>query len=318
MDGAAWLEISLTVDGELAEAVAEVIGRYTPGGVAIESTAIIANAEDEGRAIGPLRVCGYLPFDDNLEDTRRQVEQALWYLGRISPLPPINFRPIPQVNWVEAWKEHYHPIPVGEKIIIIPAWLETPPGDRSAIRIDPGMAFGTGSHPTTQLCLELIEKAIEMLLSDQQENPISDPLEFIDIGCGSGILAIAALKLGAASGIGVDIDADAVNAAAENVLLNGEAERFKVGLGSVREIIENAFGQTTAPLVFANILAGVLVKLFAEGLGELVKPGGYLILSGILEEACSEVESSLSDRDLELIERRQQGDWVALLAKKPG
>lgn len=155
---AAWLEVSLLVDGELAEAVAEVLSRYAPGGVAIESTAVTANEDDEGgRAVGPLRVCAYLPMNEEVEATRQRLEEALWYLGRICSLPAPQFQPVQEADWAEAWKKHYHPIPVGQKLIIVPAWLEPPSADRIPIRMDPGMAFGTGTHPTTQLCLEAIE-----------------------------------------------------------------------------------------------------------------------------------------------------------------
>lgn len=203
---ATWMEVSLTVDGELAEAVAEVMARYIPDGVAIESTAIIPDLEGEGQPGGPLRVCGYLPIDERLEETRRRLEEGLWYLGRIRPLPAAEYKPIQEINWVEAWKQHYQPIPIGRRLIIVPAWIELPTQERIPIRIDPGMAFGTGTHPTTQLCLELLEEYLR-------------PGEaIIDMGCGSCILAIAAIKLGASQALGVDIDLQAIpNARAKRV-----------------------------------------------------------------------------------------------------
>src|SRR5512139_240301 len=115
MSEANWLEVSLTVDGELAEPVAEVLARFIPEGVVIESTAVTANLDDsQGHAVGPLRVFGYLPMDGQLEETRRQLEQALWYLGRIRPLPVAQFKPIQNTNGSEAWKQHYKPIAVGD------------------------------------------------------------------------------------------------------------------------------------------------------------------------------------------------------------
>ena len=156
-----WLEVSLTVNGELAEAVAEVLARFVPGGVVVESTAIYADPEDHGYPVGPLRVCGYLPMDVQLEETRQRIEEALYFLGRIQPLPDPQFKPIEEVNWAEAWKQHYKPIAIGKKLVIVPAWLDSPDESRISIRIDPGMAFGTGTHPTTQLCLELLE--VELL-----------------------------------------------------------------------------------------------------------------------------------------------------------
>ncbi len=109
----------------MAEAVAEVLARFVPDGVVIEFTAISPDPEGEGHPVGPLRVCGYLPADTDLEDTRRRLEEALWYLGCIRPLPAPQFKSIEEVNWVEAWKQHYHPIPIGQKLIIVPAWLES-------------------------------------------------------------------------------------------------------------------------------------------------------------------------------------------------
>jgi ribosomal protein L11 methyltransferase len=303
-----WLEVSLIVDGELAEAVAEVLARYIPDGVVIESTAVTAGPEDEGgQAVGPLRVCGYLPMDANLEETRRRIEEGLWYLGRIRPLPAPVFKPFEEVNWVEAWKEHYHPIPVGQRLIIVPAWLETPPGGRIPIRIDPGMAFGTGTHPTTQLCLELLDEF------DGRDLPPG--YQVLDIGCGSGILAAAALKLGASYALGVDIDPLAVDASQANALSNGVSERLDVGVGSVAEVVSGLFGLRQADLVFANILAPIILRLFKDGLARLVKPAGVLILSGILAEQAQEVATAAEQQGMQVVERRQVGDWVALAVR---
>ena len=308
MSGSTWLEVSLTVDGELAEAVAEVLARYIPAGVVIESTAVYAGPEDEnGQAVGPLRVCGYLPVDDQLEETRRKIEEGLWYLGRISPLPAPVFCPFEEVNWVEAWKQHYHPIPVGEGLMIVPAWLEVETGGRMPIRIDPGMAFGTGTHPTTQLCLALTEAYFQQAGGRPR---------VLDIGCGSGILAIAALKLGAVHALGVDIDPLAMDASRQNADLNQVPGGLELGVGSVGEVRQGSFSLQQGELVFANILAPVLVRLLDEGLGELVTPGGWLVLSGILDEQSLEVEAALDRHGLTLLERRQSGDWVALAARQ--
>ncbi|MGE5223236.1 MAG: 50S ribosomal protein L11 methyltransferase, partial [Omnitrophica WOR_2 bacterium] len=171
-----WLEISLLVDGEMAEAVAEVFTRFVPNGVAIESTSIAPDPEGEGHMQGPLRVCGYLPVNDRLEETRQRLEEALWYLGRIRSLPAPQYTQVQENDWAEAWKKHYHPLPIGQKLIVVPVWLESPSRERIPIRMDPGMAFGTGTHPTTQLCLEIVEERIRP----------GDTV--IDVGCGSGIL----------------------------------------------------------------------------------------------------------------------------------
>jgi ribosomal protein L11 methyltransferase len=303
-----WLEVSLTVDGEMAEAVAEVLARFIPNGVAIESTAIFADSEDEGYPIGPLRVCGYLPVDDRLEERRHKVEEALWYLGRISPLPDPQFRTVQEQDWAEAWKQHYHPIAIGQRLIIVPAWLESPDPARIPVRMDPGMAFGTGTHPTTQLCLELAET----VLTGQDFKASYPQCAVIDVGCGSGILSVAAIKLGAARALGVDIDPLAVKVSRENAVLNGVAEVYSAGTGSVAEIARGDFSLQQAPLVFANILAPILVRLFEEGLAELVSPGGHLILSGILADQQQAVLEAASAHGMALDAHRQINDWVAL------
>ncbi len=300
-----WLEVSLTISGELAESVADVLARFAPGGVATERGVRFTGPEDEGTPIEAVTVRAYLPADEHLEEARQKVQEALFYLGTIQPLPAPVFTPIADQNWMEAWKEHYQPIPVGKRLIIVPAWMESPDASRIAIQIDPGMAFGTGTHPTTQLCLELLESLI---------TPHSS---LIDIGCGSGILSIAALKLGADFALGVDIDEAAVKDSRENAQANGiRPEQFALGVGSAAEILAGNYKIRNAPLVLANILAPVIIRLFDSGLAGLVAPGGGIILSGILAEQAESVISAAHARGLRLIEKRQVGDWVALTCKR--
>ena len=170
------------------------------------------------------------------------------------------------------------------------------------------MAFGTGTHPTTQLCLEFISSLHTQLDFSQ--------LDVIDVGCGSGILAIAALKLGARHALGVDIDAEATPASLQNAENNEVANRLEIGLGSVAEILAGAFSLRRAPLVVANILAPVIVRLLDEGLGQIVAPQGSLVLSGILAEQSPDVEAALKKHGFALLEKRQSGDWMALLAQR--
>jgi ribosomal protein L11 methyltransferase len=309
MTNPAWVEVSLKVDGEMAEAVAEVLSRFAPNGIVTESTTIVPDDEGEGTAVGPVRVCGYLPADEHLQETRRRLEEALYYLSLIrpeTPLPEAEYRPIEETNWMEAWKKNYHPISVGNKLIIVPVWLESPSGQRIPIRIEPGMAFGTGTHPTTQLCLEIMEALIR-------------PGEaVIDIGSGSGILSIAALKLGASQALGVDIDPDTMASARQNAANNQVTAGLELGIGSVAEILSGAFSIRQAPLVLANILAPVLIRLLDEGLMELVSPAGDLVLSGILEEQWQgregdpSMQDALRKHNLQVGQIRRRGDWVAL------
>ncbi len=149
MDDAKWLQISLTVDGELAEAVAEVLDRFTSGGVVVESNVKYNDAEDEGTPYGPVKVYGYLILDEKIEENRGKLEEALWHLNTIRELPAPEYTRIADENWMAAWKDHYHPIPIGKKLLVLPAWIEPEDDVRVSVKIDPSMAFGTGTHPST-------------------------------------------------------------------------------------------------------------------------------------------------------------------------
>jgi ribosomal protein L11 methyltransferase len=205
---------------------------------------------------------------------------------------------------MEAWKQHYKPILVGKRLVIVPAWMDSPDPNRVAIKIDPGMAFGTGTHPTTQLCLELMEALVEV-----DGHP---PLQVIDVGCGSGILSIAAIKLGAKSSLGVDIDADSILNARENANANHVGNELILEVGSVQEILDGKFAFRKAPLVIANILAPVIIRLLNAGLAELIEDGGAIILSGILQEQEQSVIEAARAKGLRMNERKQIGDWVSL------
>ncbi|MGC8856325.1 MAG: 50S ribosomal protein L11 methyltransferase [Anaerolineae bacterium] len=306
-----WLEVSLTVNGELAEAVADVLARFAPNGVTTEQEVTFLNDEDEGTPAGPITVRAYLEVNEQLEETRQKLEEALFYLGMIQPLPAPHYRQIADQNWMEAWKQRYQPIRIGQRLMVVPAWMEVSDPQRIPIKIDPGMAFGTGTHPTTQLCLELIEQVFERGL--QSADP--DSATVIDVGCGSGILSIAALKLGATRALGVDIDPESIKNSRQNADLNGIGAELILAQGSVGEILAGDFSLCTAPLVMANILAPVIIRLFDAGLAQLVQPNGWLILSGILLDQEEKARRAAQAKGLETIARRQMGDWVALLCK---
>jgi len=310
-----WLEVSMTVDGELAESVADVFARFAPNGVMTEQGVKYNDEEDAGTPTGPITVRAYLEVNDQLEETRQKLEESLYYLGMIRSLPAPSYKQIADQNWMEAWKQHYKPILIGERLLILPAWMESPEPSRIAIKIDPGMAFGTGTHPTTQLCLELMENVFDQgrKTKDEGKNSIySPPSSIIDIGCGSGILSIAAIKLGAKSVIGVDIDEESVKNSRENADTNEVGEELILGVGSVNEILEGKFPFKKAPLVVANILAPVIIRLFDVGLAELIEDHGAIVLSGILQEQEENVVKAGQAKGLRLNERRQIGDWVAL------
>ena len=301
-----WLEVSLTVNGELAESVADVFARFAPNGVMTEQGVKFLDEEDEGTATGPITVRAYLEVNEQLEDTRQKLEESLFYLGMITPVPTPTYKQIADQNWMEAWKQHYKPILIGQRLLILPAWLESPEPKRIPIKIDPGMAFGTGTHPTTQLCLELMEVSTD-------HHPLST---VIDVGCGSGILSIAALKLGAKTVLGVDIDIESVKNSRENADTNGVGEELLLGQGSVTEILAGSFQFKSAPLVVANILGPILIRLFDAGLADLVEPNGEIILSGILAHQAESVIEAAQAKGLKRNDQRQIGDWVAISLKK--
>ena len=301
-----WLEVSLTVNGELAESVADVFARFAPNGVMTEQGVKFLDEEDEGTATGPITVRAYLEVNDQLEETRQKLEESLFYLGMIQPLPTPAYKQIADQNWMEAWKLHYKPILIGQRLLILPAWLDSPEPNRIPIKIDPGMAFGTGTHPTTQLCLELMEISTD-------HHPLST---VIDVGCGSGILSIAALKLGATKVLGVDIDIESVKNSRENADTNGVGEELLLGQGSVTEVLSGSFQFKSAPLVVANILAPIIIRLFDAGLADLVEPNGEIILSGILAHQAENVIEAAQAKGLKRNDQRQIADWVAISLKR--
>ncbi len=256
----------------------------------------------------------YLEVNDQLEETRQKLEESLYYLGMIQPLPAPDYKQIADQNWMEAWKQHYKPILIGQRLLILPAWLESPEPKRIPIKIDPGMAFGTGTHPTTQLCLELMEIVGEE--KGKKKESFAFPLSCIDIGCGSGILSIAALKLGAQKVLGVDIDSESVTNSRENADVNGVGEELILGQGSVSEVLAGQFDFKSAPLVVANILAPVIIRLFDAGLADLIEEKGTIVLSGILDHQAESVIDAGQAKGLQLNEKRQIGDWVALMMSK--
>jgi ribosomal protein L11 methyltransferase len=297
----AWLEVSVTVSEEVSEAVADTMARYASGGVALGYESIAPDPDGEGRPCGPMEVRAYLPVDDALEERRAQLAEALWHLSRIVPMPEPVFRPVANEDWSLEWKKHYRPIRIGKRIHIIPSWYRAT-GARSRINLllDPGMAFGTGTHPTTQLCLEALEDYVHKG-------------DFVlDLGCGSGILAIAAAKLGAGEVLGVDIDKDAVRIARENARRNRVARKIAFEEGSLAHLLAQG---RQAPLVAANILAVVLLKMMEEGLPDILTPDGRMILSGILLEQSEKVEEALRAHGCRVEEKRIREDWVALVAK---
>ena len=283
-----WLEVSVIVENEIAEAAAEVLSRYADRGVAME-------VGPEGWTSGPVVVRADLPADDQLESNQRRVREAFWHLGQIRPIPEPVFRLISEADWAKAWKERLKVIHLGQHIVIRPSWEEYggAPGD-IVIQLDPGQAFGTGLHPTTQMCLTVLEALIR------------PGVDVLDVGTGSGILSIAAAKLGAGRVLALDTDLVAVKAARANVVANEVQGLVQVRPGSLAE------AANSYDLVVVNILARVILKMVREGLAGRVRPGGTLVVAGILVDQEVGMLMALEREGLGLVERWQMGDWVCL------
>jgi ribosomal protein L11 methyltransferase len=302
---AAWEEVSLVCSGELAEVVAETFARFVPDGVVINSVTSFDQEAYEQRPTGEMQVVAYLPMDAKLPTTKAKLEEAIWHLSTICPLNSLSYRQIQNQDWMAEWKKHYQPLLLGTNLIVLPAWIDASiAGDRLPIRISPDMAFGTGTHPSTQLCMIALEK-----FGCEGKN-------VIDIGSGSGILSIESVRLGADRVLGVDIETDAVLSARRNAELNGMQDRLLFEEGSLKEILSRQDGLNQAPVVLANILAHILIAMFAEGLADTVSPHGLLILGGILDHQAQAVLEAASPHGLRLVETFKDGDWVVLVLKK--
>ncbi len=290
-----WLEVSVAVDAEVAEAVADVLNRFAPNGVALELQSANITATGEN-----VIVKAYLSLGPDALRVQRQIEEALWHLGQISPVPAPKYSTISESDWADLWKEHYHPLQIGRRIVVKPSWREfeaTP--DNVIIELDPGMAFGTGLHPTTQMCLMVLEETVQ------------PGMHVLDLGTGSGILAIAAAKLGASAVLGLDTDPVAVAAAQENVQRNGVDDRVTVAQGSLDR------ATASYDLVVVNILAKVIIALAREGLSTRIRPGGRWAVAGIIEPQVGEVVAALESAGLEVKRQHQIADWIALIGCRP-
>jgi ribosomal protein L11 methyltransferase len=296
-----WLEVSISLSGELAEPVSNLFSRYVQGGVSLEYV-------DQGEA--PINsqlvtVRAFLPADDRLSERREAIEEGLWHLGQIQKLPQANFRFIDEQDWENAWKAHYKPIRIGSRLMIQPAWLPLQEKDRLPIFMDPGMAFGTGTHPTTQLCLTAIEETVQKGRS------------VVDIGCGSGILSIAAAKLGANKVLALDIDSIALQNARKNIKINDVSSIVTTAQGSLDRLLEEIPSPwIPAHLVVANIITKTLEEMIFAGLGKTILPEGTLILSGILDHQVGLIQNACEAKGLQVIETRAMDDWRALVIKR--
>jgi ribosomal protein L11 methyltransferase len=302
---AEWLELSVDVDHEAVESVTELFAQYGFNqGVVIEEP-FTQEPDGENLAVDPTRPVTLRTFvaaADATGETLEEIRRSLWHLGQLRRVGELVVTPRKEEDWANAWKEHYRPVRVGRRVVARPPWAEyNPAPDEVVVELDPGMAFGTGTHPTTRLCLMALEDALRP--GDR----------VFDVGTGSGILAIAAAKLGAVQVDAVDNEPVAVRSARENAERNGVSDRVRIEVGSAGE--EGPFAGEY-DLVLANIIARILNQL-ADGIVASVRPGGTVVLSGIIEGREAAVRASYEERGMELAGRDQFEDWVALVYRRP-
>ena len=260
----------------------------------------------------------WLPAADWPEAERQELERALAPLAATFglALPPLQWHVQHEEDWSSSWKRHWQADPVGSRLLILPAWLELPPehAGRLVIRMDPGSAFGTGSHPTTRLCLEALERLAEERGATAGTSPHLGCARVADLGCGSGILGIAALLQGAAAVAAVDTDALAVRATAENAAAGGLEQRLQVRLGSVEVLAELLAGQP-ADLLLCNILAPVIEAL-APAFDTVLAPTGVGLLSGLLVTQAQRLEQVLASLGWQAALIGQQSQWGLMMLHK--
>jgi ribosomal protein L11 methyltransferase len=310
-----WLELSIEVDQEAVEAVSEILSRAASGGVSVEQP---FTTEDEGLAASPIldapvTIRAYLPAID-MRSAQAAIETVRERLGHLTafelrPIGELQIREVHEEDWATAWKEHFPVMRLGRRIVIKPTWRDYEPQPEDVIiALDPGMAFGTGLHPTTRLCLIGLER-----WSD--EGIVAGASTF-DVGSGSGILAVGAALLGAGPVRAVDTDPIAVESTLEN------ATRNKVSV----EVSQGSLPIEQGPfdLVLANLVASLLVQLAPE-LAETVRPGdgtrgsgGRLLASGIFVDREPEVRRAFAAAGLRFVSREQETDWVALDLERAG
>ena len=301
-----WLELTVTCDNEAIEAVSEILGRVGQGS-AVRPTRLIRDPNDELSAredpTAPYEITAHIPEDESAPAAVDATEQALWHLQAfgLRPVGELLVRSVDDADWTDAWKAGYVPQRIG-RVVIVPSWLDESIGpDEVALRLDPGMAFGTGLHPTTRGCLTLLQ-AIEPM-----------PPVMLDIGSGSGILALAALRLGAERAVCYDTDPLAVEATVANAAANGLADRVSANRDSLPPMPTGEH----YPLVLANLVAAVIIDL-AEPLAANTAPGGTLLASGIIEPRAEEVLAAMTAAGFVLEDRLDDGEWVSLRLRRLG
>lgn len=293
-----WYEITAKTPSPLVEAVTAVLREIAPGGVSVQEPIDILGPEEGYRVRQgePVDVSVYLPVSELgavLVDNLRQALHAFEGVEIIA-------KPLMQQDWSVSWREFFGVVDTGGKLVIVPSWVEhdLEPG-QLAIRLDPGQAFGTGHHETTRLCLRALETYVRT------------GADVLDVGSGSGILAIGAALLGAGKVTGLDIDPIAAEVANENITANGVESVVAVGAGVLDDTHHASYD-----LVLSNIHMEVNVRL-APHFGRVTRPGGHVLLSGILTEQAARVRAAMDAEGFALTEMGHERDWCLLAFRKP-
>ncbi|WP_028549204.1 50S ribosomal protein L11 methyltransferase [Paenibacillus sp. UNC451MF] len=322
-----WHEVTVHTTEEAIEMISNFIHELGAGGVSIEESGTLNKERDtslgqwyekplndipEGRAI----IKGY--FSDNtemdaiMESLKRSVEQ-LTEFDIDTGNPTYELKEVDDEDWANAWKQYFKPLRISERLTIKPTWEDYNPGpEELIIELDPGMAFGTGTHATTSLCLRTLEKVIQ------------GGEDVIDVGTGSGVLAIAASKLGAKHVLAVDLDPVAVSSATENTRLNGLESNITIKLSDLLGVLreseaagsEASLGvKVPVQVVVANILAEIIL-LFVKDVYDVLAPGGTYVVSGVIQSKQEDVEKGLAEVGFTVTEVHEDQDWVVIIARK--
>ena len=304
-----WTEVCIRIPAVTVDEAAAIANMVVPYGIYIED---YSDLEQGAREIAHIDLIDedllakerdtalihlYISPEENPAEAVAFLRERLSACGIQSEVDSNTVR---EEDWANNWKKYFKPLPVGEKILICPSWETTDnPEGRAILSIDPGMAFGTGGHDTTRLVLETLEKYV------------TDGCNFLDVGCGSGILSIAACLLGAGRALGIDIDALAVKTAIENGLLNGlTAPRYEIRLGDLARDVDGTF-----PVIAANIVADAIIML-SPAVPALLAEDGVYIVSGIIDTREQDVLRALDACGFSVAERHEHGGWLCLVCKK--
>ena len=298
-----WLQLSVSTPQEFVEPLSQIFYRYGHGGVAVEQAG--SYNPDEGETLSPdqwVTVTTYLPINDSTNERRNQIDVGVRLVAHVSPIEGLQEREVEEQEWQDAWKVHFDVLHITNRIVIAPSWKEYSPRPHEAVvTLDPGMAFGTGHHPTTKMCLEQLDELVK------------PGMDVIDVGCGSGILSIAAARLGARHVFGIEIDSVAVNVAKQNIRDNGLEHTIRPVHGSLPhpDVRADAYD-----IAVANISAKIIIEISGE-LVRATKSGGKIVASGILAENKDGPIEALTAAGTTLESTLVDGDWVTLVCRLP-